>query len=326
VGAMLVDRFVSRDDVEKVMIVDKDALPESLKTHINKDKIEFLQANVADIVWQDPAALFGPEVVIHTAWHIREMYANKNLQYVWNVNGSESVFDFAFNFPSVKKIIHFSSIACYGAYSDNTPDRFFTEDDGLRPMDFLYSEEKRLVEISLIEKYKQAKTRGVNGHLLHVPQVVIIRPASITGPQAFKVKKGINLQSFITSFMPFIPVTPHWLRQFVHEKDIVSITELFCLKKDMPEVEIINACPPGSPILGVDIAKIVGKKPLTLYPWMVRVLFFFGRHLTWGHIPTSKGGWKSYSYPIPVDGSKVTKLYGFSYKFTSLEAFIDARK
>jgi hypothetical protein len=54
---------------------------------------------------------------------------------------------------------------------------------------------------------------------------------------------------------------------------------------------------------------------------MVRFPFFVFWHLTRGKIPTGKGAWKSYSYPIAVDGSKVTRVLGYEYQYAPFDAF-----
>ena len=69
------------------------------------------------------------------------------------------------------------------------------------------------------------------------------------------------------------------------------------------------------------MARAVGKKTLSVSPWMVRLAFFFAWHLARGMIPTSRGVWKGYSYPIPVDGSKVTRMLGYEYRYAGFDAF-----
>jgi hypothetical protein len=54
---------------------------------------------------------------------------------------------------------------------------------------------------------------------------------------------------------------------------------------------------------------------------MVRIPFFFFWHLTRGKIPTARGSWKGYSYPIAVDGEKVTKKLGYEYQHEGFDAF-----
>lgn len=331
VGAMLVDVFASRDDVEKVLVVDKDPLPELLKTHKNKDKIEFFQGNLADDRWQEPAGNFLPDVIVHTAWQIRAMYGKRSTQHDWNIGGSDDVFEFAFNFPSVKKLIHFSTVASYGAYPSNTVDHFFTEDEPFRLSDYLYAEEKRVVEEILREKYEAAKKEGKR-----TPSIFIIRPASITGPRGRNDRESFGLQSalsgklansksllykLISFSVSLVPVTPKWLRQYVHEDDIAGAVTLFATTEAKSGYDAFNLAPEGDVVLGKDMAEAVGKKVLVVYPWMVRLAFFFVWHLTLGRIPTARGVWKGYSFPIPIDGSKISKKYGFKYSYSPKEAF-----
>jgi nucleoside-diphosphate-sugar epimerase len=329
VGAMLAEQFSKRADVREVICLDKEPLPEILKSN---SKIFWVNANTSDGTWQEVVGAKNPDVVVHTAWQIREMYADQKTQWQWNVDGSQAIFDFAFTTPSVKKLIYFSTVASYGAFSDNTLEHAFTEDEPFRQTNYLYAEEKRIAEENLRVRYKHAAKEGAVA-----PQVFIIRPAAITGPRGRYARIRFGLQSalsgslkgqksfvydLISLMVSWVPVTPKWLRQYTHEDDITDMVALFSFNTIPGTYEIFNAAPPGPAVLGPDMARAVGKKMLRIQPWMARLAFFWMWHLTRGRVPTSEGSWKGYSYPIKVDGSKITKQYGFKYSHESTEAFV----
>lgn len=327
VGAMLVEQFSAREDVEAVFAIDKEPASE---LYAGNRKVTFIQTNTADTEnWLAAAKSFAPDIVVHTAWQIREMYGQKATQWRWNVDGSDAVFDFAFSTLSVEKLIHFSTVASYGAFPSNSVDHFFKESEGFRKTDYLYAEEKRIVEEHLEVRYAEAKKKG------KTPQVFIVRPAAITGPRGRYMRVRFGLQAalsgqlkenfihrIISAMVSFVPVTKKWLRQFIHEDDVVDIVALLAFNDLKGEYEAFNICPPGPTVRGKDMAEAVGKRPVRISPWLIRPVFAVMWHISRGKVPTSKGGWKSYSYPIAVDGSKLTALYGYKYKFQPKEAFV----
>lgn len=340
VGAMLVEQFSDRDDVSEIVCIDKE---ESSELYEGKTNVKFIQKNLADDWETDLEAMnngngFEPDVIIHTAWQIREMYGQKDKQWDWNIGGSDKVFDYAFSTTSVKKIIHFSTVSSYSARKDNTLEHYFTEEEPFRESDYLYAIEKKVAEEHLKEKWEAAREAS---HILGegndaIPQIFIIRPAAITGPRGRYMRVRFGLQStlsgqlkdsksfwhkMISKMVSFTPITEKWVRQFIHEDDIVDIVKLFSFNDLEGEYEIFNASPDGKVVYGKDMARAVGKKAVMVPPFIIRIVFFIMWHLSRGKIPTSKGGWKAYSYPILVDGSKITKKYGFKYFMDSLDSF-----
>jgi nucleoside-diphosphate-sugar epimerase len=321
IGAMLVEQFAKRDDVERIIGIDKEPIPENFH---DEPKLTYLHLNTADD-WEEQARSYHPTVVIHTAWQIREMYGHQDTEWKWNIIGSDKVFDFALGEPSVDRLIYFSTVASYGAYSSNTLEHRYTENEPFRKMDYLYSEEKRIAEEHLKEKYEKSDKHTV---------VAIVRPAAITGPRGRFMRIRFGLQSalsgqltgsfvyrVVSALVSFVPTTPLWLRQFIHEDDVVGIIDRLAFGEKVRTYEVFNICPPGAVVYGADMAKAVGKRQLPIYPWMVRIPFFFFWHLTRGKIPTGRGAWKSYSYPIAVDGSKVTRELGYTYRYVGPDAF-----
>jgi len=321
VGAMLVEQFAKRADVERIIGIDKETLPDNFK---NEPKLVYLHTNTADD-WEGKVREYHPNIVIHTAWQIREMYGDQATEWKWNVEGSDKVFDFAFAEKSVERLVYFSTVSSYGAFPDNSLDHRYTEDEPFRKSEYLYAEEKRFVEEHLQERYEKSDK--------HVA-VSIVRPAAITGPRGRYMRIRFGLQSalsgqlkdsliyrVISAMVAFVPVTPKWLRQFIHEDDVVGIIDRLSFGEKVAGYEVFNICPPGAVVLGLDMAKAVGKHTLPIYPWMVRIPFFFFWHFTRGKVPTGPGAWRSYSYPIAVDGSKVTKKLGYTYRYAGPDAF-----
>ena len=332
IGAMLVEQFVQRPDVAQVIGLDKDPVPAFIE---KTPKFVFIQANTVDGDWRSRVERLNPDVVVHAAWQIREMYGKRAVQRQWNIDGTDAVFDFAFSTPSVKRLVHFSTVASYGAYASNTIGHRFVENESLRQTDYSYAEEKREAEIHLKQRFDAAVAKGPTGVAAPHVQVAVIRPASITGPRGryMQVKFGLQaalsgqlkkslLHRAVSLMVAFMPVTPLWCRQFIHEDDIADIVALLAFTPLSSDYEVFNACPPGDIVRGADMASSVGKRVLPVRPWMVRVAFFWARHLTFGRIPTSRGGWRTYSYPIVVDGSKLSRTYSYTYAFGPKDAFL----
>lgn len=321
VGTMLVERFAARADVNRIIGIDKEPVPEQIA---KEPKLVYLETNTADD-WQEKAKSYHPDIVIHCAWQIREMYGKQHIEWKWNIDGSDKVFDFALGNGGAERLIHFSTVASYGAYPDNSAEHRYLEHEPFREMDYRYSEEKRVAEEHLAKRYEESDKHAL---------VAIVRPAAITGPRGRYMRIRFGLQStlagqmkgafiyrVISAMVAFVPVTPKWLRQFVHEDDVVNIVEALAFDALDFKYEAFNLCPPGAEVRGKDMAAAVGKRQLLVAPWMVRLAFFVFWHLTRGKVPTGKGAWKSYSYPIAVDGSKVTKMLGYHYKHAALDAF-----
>lgn len=322
VGTMLVQKFAARPDVAKVIGLDKEPIPDLIK---DEPKLVYIEKNTAD-AWEGEVEKYQPDIVIHSAWQIREIYNNRKLTYRWNIEGSDKVFDFAFTHEYVKRLVHFSTVSSYGAFADNSVDHRYTEDELFRKSEYLYAEEKRWTEEHLEERYAKRANKDI--------QVSVVRPAAITGPRGRFMRIRFGLQAalagqlkdsfvyrIVSGLVSFVPVTKTWLRQFIHEDDVVGIVERLSFGEKVEGYQVFNICPPGDVVRGKDMAKAVGKKTLPIHPWLIRPAFFFFWHATRGKIPTGPGAWRGYSYPIAVDGSKVTRVLGYHYKYPSFDAF-----
>jgi nucleoside-diphosphate-sugar epimerase len=330
IGEILAADLAQRDSVRQIIVVDKAPETDFLKA---LTKIVYIEENLADSTWQEKAALYEPDIVIHAAWQIRELYGRTTEQAHWNIDGSETVFAFAFTYPSVKKLIHFSTAASYGAEETNTLTHYFTEEESLRDDAYSYAREKKLVEDKLRARYEAGLARDEA-----TPQVTIIRPAAITGPRGRFLRSRFGLQSALrgdvgTSFLDRLiklltvvfPATPLWVRQFIHEDDVAGAVAHFALGDTNWSYEVFNGTPTGAPVYPKDMARAVNKFVFVLWPPLVRLAFAFFWHVSKGRIPTCPHSWRFYSYPILMSGEKLAREYRCRYSSSEAITYTDGK-
>jgi nucleoside-diphosphate-sugar epimerase len=323
-GGILCDLLSLRDDVECIVALDKQPMPRRLDGNA---KIRWITANTADVSWRGIVEGERPDIVIHAAWQIREIYGRPALQHEWNVTGSANVFDFAFATASVKRLLHLSTVAAYGAQADNAIDRRFTEQDALRSSDMRYAEEKRLVEERLARQFDGAREK--NREIM----VAVLRPVAVTGPRGriqpgyFRLQTALSGQAkghashrIASTLLSVLPVTPNWSRQFIHEDDFADVAALLAFGEMKDKYTVLNAAPPGAVVRGPDMAQAFGKRTIAVHPQLIRLAFWLAWHATQGRISTSRGAWKSYCYPIAVDGAKLTAMYDYRYRMSAKDA------
>ncbi len=320
VGRMLVERCLRDSRVDQVCVIDTSACPDNLESK----NLLWIRANLADTNWQGKAAAFTPQVVIHTAFRIRQAYGSKFIeQERSNIQGSKNIFDFCFQQP-VKKLIYFSSVSAYGAFRTNSLSYRFNEEDPLRETRFAYGAHKRFVEDQLRVLWLQEKKKAERaGSVSSLPQVIVVRPASISGPRTQEGKGRSGLLGMLGHSFPVIFVArPDLVRQFVHEDDIEDATVFLALDSVPGEYEVFNLAPDDY-LVSREMARLLGKFRVVLPRTLVKAGFGALWHFTRGRIPTPPEGVYSYAFPILVDGSKITRI-GFRYRYRSPDSLLAA--
>ena len=306
IGGMLVDRFSENPAVTSIVALDM-AVPPSSKS----GKVSYITCNLAGPGWEEKVLTGGaPDVVIHCAYVIREGYGKKrDWQIKCNITAAEKVFDFVFK-NKIPRLVHFSTVASYGALSGNSTSYKFKEEDPLRESRYLYGVDKKVIE----EKLKNFYEKSGGG-----TQIAIIRPCAITGPRGQFIFKRFGLLQMVKYGLPIVPITgPDSARQYVHEDDLWEAVKLIARGGISGGYEIFNIAP-NDFLLLKDIAKNIGKISVRVPMWLGKLAFGALWHISRGRIPTVPASINSYTYPIIVDGSKIAS-FGFKYQYSAKEA------
>ncbi|MEK7137919.1 MAG: NAD-dependent epimerase/dehydratase family protein, partial [Patescibacteria group bacterium] len=286
-GSQLIDLWLKDSRIQEVIAIDlKD--PRFL-FHKDSPKVRFIQKNIADIDFEreieNPGSI---DAVVHAAYFIRTPYFNRNKHIRSNIFGAENIFKFTLN-NRIRKLIHFSTVAIYGAKKENSLDVPFKESDPIKEDRIAYGKDKGEIEKilqSLNQKYQnQSET-----------EISVLRIGSVAGPFGKFVIGKKGLQSFFRGALPILPVTGNSsARQFVHEDDIVGAVN-FCLFENLENrYSIFNLAPNGFMTFR-EIARTFNKKVLKLPKFFLQIFFWLTWHLSLGHIPTPPFVVNSYAY------------------------------
>lgn len=312
IGSQLVYSWLEDKSVEKIIALDIKE-PKFLWQE-SHPKVHFVQENLADTDLSHEFEHWGPiDVVVHAAYFIRTPYFRKAHLYQTrsNIEGAENIFEFAFK-NEVKKLIHFGTVASYGARKENSLNHRFKESDALKEEAIAYGRDKKLIEEKLATIFNKYEPKT---------ETVVLRVGSVSGPFLESVVKKTGLLWFLKSGLPIVPTTSEKsARQYVHEDDVVGAVN-FCLNHSFgARISTLNLAADCF-FTFEDIAKILKKASLKIPHPLAKLAFSFLWHLSLGKIPTPPGTINSYSYPILVDGSKITKL-GFEYHYNCTDALL----
>ena len=314
VGSALMDALVQVAWIERLVCIDLKPQPE---TTTASAKIEWIQADLSEEGWQSKVRPTQIDAVVHLAFQIRQLYGKSiTTQERWNIGGARKVFEFALNEPCVQRLIHFSTVTSYGAKPNNTLMRRFTENSALGEDSYLYGVHKKQVESVLRQLYAASDKSK---------HVIVLRCASITGPLGRFKHRRYGLVSTLTRGLPIFPCgRSDFGRQYLHEDDITNIVSMLLMTQSKSGLEIFNAAP-NDYLTIVDLAKLLALRAVVVPPFFLRLLFWLVWHASRGKIATAPGAWKTLSYPVAVDPSRLAREYGYKCRYSSVDALTGRR-
>jgi len=264
-----------------------------VKPNIESSKIIFIERDVRDPQLEED--IQGTDAIIHLAFIIRPIKSQKEI-YSINIDGSKNVFDCAVR-AGIKKVIHASSAAAYGAFPDNPIP--LTEAFPIRKMKkkFYYHDTKYLVEKYIDELEKEH------------PEVIFtrIRPHIFLGKDVNNV-----LRSFFKG-NNFYGIYSDNLWQFVHVKDVAQAFYL-ALIKDAPGIFNIGG---DNPMTLREIGKNLNLNVKNLPYWLCIGLLTIVQKLR--ILRKDFAGWIRISrYPMIMDSSRAKEILGWIPKYDTM--------
>lgn len=245
----------------------------------------------------------NPTHVIHLAY-LMDPQHDSAFEYDVDVNGSKVVFETAEATASVRQFLHFSSASIYGAFPDNRP--FITEEQEPRPRDWVYAQNKKIVEDYYAGYPKRPDLKLVN-----------YRMCTAVGPSYYKAGGVVS----VLAKAPFGLMLDGKAAeiQFIHEDDVKELTALVI---DDPEIEGVYNLAADSfsdaREMNPSPKKIFLKLPKWLFKGVIAALWVTRLSDV---SPTSVN---LVAHGIVVSPKKLADRYGYKFRYSTKDAFFDA--
>jgi nucleoside-diphosphate-sugar epimerase len=274
-------------------------------------RVHWIRGDVTAGDWHREAAAHGVDAVVHLAVVVREPLGERARQYRINVDGTRLVRDFALATPTVRRLVHFSTISVYAD----------TEARGMEvPLDETASVGAPIYSYARDKVEAEALFADTELFDAHATQAIVLRPASISGPLGRFERGRYGLMSTLKAWSPFLVAgSKRFGRQFLHEEDIVGVVERLLAAEFAEAVTLLNASPEDFLELE-QMADILEKRPLVVPPTLMRFLFAAAWYGSAGRVPMSPGAWMMLTHAQRMSGEALVRRLGYRYRSTSAAA------
>lgn len=301
IGQRLVKLLAQEPGVDRIMALDLRPLP------FAHEKVIFVHHDVT----QPMAELFtryGVRQAVHLAFIVDPIYDRQREMRV-NRGGSQNFLE-ACHAVGAETLLLSSSATVYGALPDNPP--FISEDAPLRARPgFPYVEDK-LVQEAMARRYAQEHPNT---------RLIITRATVVTGPHMDNFMSRYFSRSVVFTVRGANPPVP-----LVHEDDTAEATARLLLQGPSGAYNI-NA---PNPVPLREVVQRLGAHVLSLPPALIYPLARLGWKLRLRFLTEVPPRMLDYiRYPWNADGSKVTRVTDFRYRYdgyAAMEAFLAARR
>jgi len=294
IGRKMAACLAEKDEVKQIVGID-------IQPPVSKiAKFTFIRHDVREPV-DDILREYAIDTLIHTAFILPPLH-DKRLMEGINVGGTRNILK-ACKRAGVAHVLYTSSSTAYGFHPDN--DNPLTEESPLRGnADFTYSKTKREIELAINDWLEDG---GQSDMLL-----TVIRPCFVVGP-GFDNPLARHMQKKLC-ILPH----PSEALQFVHEDDLIHIMYLLLREK---KGGIYNIGAEGT----ISCQEMVSKLGNILIPLPLKLMYMLN-HIAWYLRLTFLSEFPSPAlnlirYPWVVSSAKLERELGYSYQYTSTEAF-----
>lgn len=236
--------------------------------------------------------------VLHLAY-LMDAQRDKNFEFDVDVNGSKAVFIAANESKSVRQFVHFSSTSIYGGWKDNP--LWISENHPLRPRDWVYAQNKKIVEDFYFGFQKRRDLKLVN-----------LRMCTAVGPSYFK--KGGVVKVLHSSPVGLFLDGKDTFVQFIHEDDVKRILDLVVNDKNVSGT--FNLCSDSyASARQLNSKKIFLNFPKKLFKLIISLLW----HLRIASIsPTSVN---LVAHGIIASPKKIVEKYDYRFLYSTKSAY-----